>query len=164
MRHEPPMADQPPAEAGFLLPVLVLLLSLAGILTLSLAASTTQSARASAAALAQRQAFELAEDVLDEALRESARRPAPRTAEGWTPEGIHWQLTVRSLGDWPSTAPGAGSAIMEAHERATVVARTGRGATVRLEQDYARPTPVATAPMPAVRRTVWRELTMEGLP
>ena len=152
------------ADGGFLLPVLVLLLSLAGVLTLSVTASTLQSTRASAAALAQRQAFEVAENRLAAARREAAGRAAPWTAEGQTPEGVRWQLAVFPLGAWPTAPDGATAAPLEVHERAVVTAYAGRGALARLEQDYVRKSSSAMPPAIVAQPTVWREWSAEPVP
>ena len=150
------------AARGFLLPVLLLLMSLVGVLVLSVVAETMQSGRTQGATALRRLAFETAEDVISLALRESLQRRAPWNRSGESATGVRWSATVRSLGDWTSASDTTGIPVVEAHERVAVVAITARGATVRLEQDYVRPATNLSGASAMPRRTVWRE--MEAAP
>ena len=145
-------------SAGFLLPVLLLLLALCGVLALSMVASSTLDARASQAAWFRRLSFEAAEDALAYAVREAPRRTAPWATAWTTGQGVRIQLQVRPLGDWKTAIDGAGSPQTERHERAMAVARSGRGATVQLEQDFAYLPADANGPAPPAQRTVWRNV------
>ena len=146
------------AARGFLLPVLLLLLSLVGVLVLAVMAETLQSSRTQQASASRRLAFETAEDLISLGLRASGQHSAPWNGSGESATGVRWSATVRSLGDWPTAVDTAGTPVLETHERLTVVAVTARGASVRLEQDYVRPATSNTASPAPTRRTVWREL------
>lgn len=145
-----------PRRRGFLLPVLLLLMSLIGVLALSVTAAVLQSGRAQGATALRRLALEAAEDAVAQCLRESAVRAAPWSMTGGSASGVRWSASIRSLGNWPTALDANGISLPEAHERITVVATTARGATVRLEQDYIRPP--ANGTDQRARRTVWREL------
>ncbi len=160
------MTCPPGTRSGFLLPVLLLVLSLCGVLALSMVASATLDTRASEAAWFRRLAFEAAEDALAFAVRESSRRTAPWEAAWTTGQGVRVQLRVRPLGHWPTTAgttvgtaTGTDSAVREEqHERAIAVARAGRGATMQLEQDFAYLPANSGPPASPAQRTVWRSV------
>lgn len=134
-------------SAGFVLPIVVLALVLAGVAALSALAGSIIGGRAAAAEVDRRRAFAAAEDALAAAVRVAAQRSAPWRAAWRTEDGITVELTVTALGDWP--APGGGTAAplddsgadagLERHERAEAVARTATGAAARLQQDYAVP-------------------------
>lgn len=143
---------------GFLLPVLMLVLSLCGVLALSMVASAALDTRAGEAAWFRRLAFEAAEDALAAAVRTAPNRIAPWDASWTTRQGVRVLLQVRSLGQWPTAVGTNGTPLEERHERATAVARAGRGAAVQLEQDFAY-TPVNdnASTLPA-QRTVWRSV------
>lgn len=144
------------AQHGFLLPVLLLVLSLCGVLALSMVASAALDTRASEAAWFRRLAFESAEDALAFAVRESPGRTAPWEATWTTRQGVRVHVQVHSLGPWPAATNTLGVAAEERHERAIAVARAGRGASTQLEQDFTYS--LASEGLPAVpaRRTVWR--------
>ena len=140
---------------GFLLPILLLLLSLGGVLALSTVASAT---RASQAAWFRRVAFEAAEDTLAYAIRQAPTRTAPWEANWTTSHGVKVWLQVRPLGQWGTAMTAGGTAIVERHERAVALARAGRGAAVQLEQDYAYLPATDTSMASAAQRTVWRNV------
>lgn len=144
------------AQHGFLLPVLLLVLSLCGVLALSMVASATLDTRASEAAWFRRLAFESAEDALAFAVRESPGRTAPWEANWTTRQGVRVHVQVRSLGQWPTATSATGVAMEERHERAIAVARAGRGASMQLEQDFAYLPATEDVPALPARRTVWR--------
>ena len=148
-----PLAAMP---RGFLLPVLLLLLSLCGVLVLSMVASATLDTRASQAAWFRRVAFEAAEDTLAYALREAPTRTAPWEANWTTSHGVKVWLQVRPLGEWATAVAANGTPAMEKHERAVALARAGRGAAVQLEQDFAYLPANGTSTASAAQRTVWR--------
>ncbi len=176
------MTCPPRTRSGFLLPVLLLVLSLCGVLALSMVASATLDTRASEAAWFRRLAFEAAEDALAFAVRESPRRTAPWEAAWTTGQGVRVQVRVRPLGQWPTiagatpgatpgttagtiagttagTTPGTDGAIPEEqHERAIAVARAGRGATMQLEQDFAYLPASSGTPASPAQPTVWRSV------
>ncbi len=143
---------------GFLLPILLLLLSLGGVLTLSTLASATLDARASQAAWFRRVAFEAAEDTLAYAIRQAPARSAPWEANWTTSHGVKVWLQVRPLGQWGTAVSPGGTPIVERHERAVALARAGRGAAVQLEQDYAYLPASDTSLASAAQRTVWRSV------
>lgn len=143
---------------GFLLPVLLLLLSLCGVLALSMAASATLDTRAREAAWFRRLAFEAAEDALAVALRSAPQRTPPWTANWTTQQGVRVSLQVRLLGQWPTAADPNGVPLEERHERATALARAGRGAAVQLEQDFACAPATEGVGTAAAERTVWRSV------
>ena len=143
---------------GFLLPVLLLLLSLCGVLGLSMVATATLDTRASEAAWFRRLAFEAAEDALAMAITESVSRPAPWEATWTTRRGVRVELQVRPLGEWATAVDASGKAREERHERAIAVARAGRGATMQLEQDFAYVPASGDAPASPAQRTVWRSI------
>lgn len=149
-------ARQLRSHHGFLLPVLLLVLSLCGVLALSMVASATLDTRASEAAWFRRLAFESAEDALAFAVRESPGRTAPWEATWTTRQGVRVHVQVRSLGQWPTATSVDGVAAEERHERAIAVARAGRGASTQLEQDFAYLPATADLPALPARRTVWR--------
>jgi hypothetical protein len=143
---------------GFLLPILLLLLSLGGVLALSTVASATLDTRASQAAWFRRVAFEAAEDTLAYAIRQAPTRTAPWEANWTTSHGVKVWLQVRPLGQWGTAMTAGGTAIVERHERAVALARAGRGAAVQLEQDYAYLPASDTSMASAAQRTVWRNV------
>jgi hypothetical protein len=143
---------------GFLLPVLLLLLSLCGVLALSMVASATLDTRASQAAWFRRVAFEAAEDTLAYAIREAPARTAPWEANWTTSHGVKVWLQVRPLGQWATAAEANGTPTVERHERAVAQARAGRGAAVQLEQDFAYLPPSSTSTASVAQRTVWRSV------
>ena len=143
---------------GFLLPILLLLLSLGGALALSTLASATLDARASQAAWFRRVAFEAAEDTLAYAIRQAPARSAPWEANWTTSHGVKVWLQVRPLGQWGTAVSAGDTPIVERHERAVALARAGRGAAVQLEQDYAYLPASDTSLASAAQRTVWRSV------
>lgn len=138
-------------RAGFVLPIVVLALVLAGVAALSALAGSIIGGRAAAAEVDRRRAFDAAEDALAAAVRVAAHRPAPWRSSWRTDDGIAVELRVTSLGDWPAAGDGttallddgAADAGLERHERAEALARTAAGAAARLQQDYAVPTGAA---------------------
>jgi Tfp pilus assembly protein PilX len=143
---------------GFLLPVLLLVLSLCGVLAVSMVASATLDTRASQAAWFRRVAFEAAEDTLAYAIREAPARTAPWEANWTTSHGVQVWLQVRPLGQWATATAANGAPASERHERVVALARAGRGAAVQLEQDFAYlPASGTSAALPA-QRTVWRSV------
>jgi len=143
---------------GFLLPILLLLLSLSGVLALSTMASATLDTRASQAAWFRRVAFEAAEDTLAYAIRQAPARTAPWEANWTTSHGVKVWLQVQPLGQWGTAVSAAGTPAVEKHERAIALARAGRGAAVRLEQDYAYLPASDNSMASAAQRTVWRSV------
>jgi len=143
---------------GYLLPVLMLVLSLCGVLALSMVASATLDTRASQAAWFRRAAFEAAEDTLAYAIREAPVRTAPWEANWTTSHGIKVWLQVRPLGSWATAVAANGAPTTERHERAVALARAGRGAAVQLEQDFAYLPASGTGAASAAQRTVWRNV------
>jgi hypothetical protein len=143
---------------GFLLPVLLLVLSLCGVLGLSMVASATLDTRASQAAWFRRVAFEAAEDTLGYAIREAPARTAPWEANWTTSHGVKVWLQVRPLGQWATAAATNGAPAVERHERAVALARAGRGAAVQLEQDFAYLPGNGTSLASTAQRTVWRSV------
>lgn len=143
---------------GFLLPVLLLVLSLCAVLALSMVASATLDTRSREAAWYRRLAFEAAEDALAAALRTAPQRTSPWGSNWTTPEGVRVSLQVRSLGQWPTASGTNGSALEERHERAIAQARAGRGAAVQLEQDFAYAPANGSSTATPAQRTVWRSV------
>jgi type II secretory pathway pseudopilin PulG len=143
---------------GFLLPVLLLVLSLCGVLALSMVASATLDTRASQAAWFRRVALEAAEDTLAYAIREAPARTAPWEANWTTRHGVKVWLQVRPLGQWATAAAASGPSAIERHERAIALARAGRGAAVQLEQDFAYLPGNGTSLPSTAQRTVWRSV------
>jgi hypothetical protein len=148
-----PIAAKP---LGFLLPVLLLVLSLCGVLAVSMVASATLDTRASQAAWFRRVAFEAAEDTLAYAIREAPARNAPWEANWTTSHGVKVWLQVRPLGQWATAVAANGAPATERHERAVALARAGRGAAVQLEQDFAYVPASGTSMALPAQRTVWR--------
>ncbi len=147
-----------PSNRGFLLPIVLLTLLLAGLVAISTLASSAVGAQTQQAALLRRLAFEAAEDALALAVRSGPSRTAPWSTTTITGTGMRVVLTVTPLGDWPSAAATTGQPLLERHERADAVASASGGALAHLQQDYAY-LPVATQSLalPA-QRSVWRSL------
>lgn len=151
-----------PRNRGFLLPIVLLTLLLAGVVAVSALASSAVGAKAQQATLLRRQAFEAAEDALAVAVQSAPSRVAPWSTTTLTGTRIRVVLTVTPLGDWPSAAATTGQPTLERHERADVVASTSGGALAHLQQDYAYLPAASSAPAAPAQRTVWRSL--EALP
>ncbi len=149
---------------GFVLPVLLLLVSLAAMLAATVAGNAMLAGRTAQALLARRQAFEAAENAIHLALQTAATRTAPWAEQAIAPGDIRIATTVRPLGTWTTGAADAGRPAEENHVRITVTATTRRGARSTLEQDCALPAPDGLTAPAAPRRTVWRELDREPAP